>query len=230
MMRIWILMPMAWLALCAAAPTNELAPDRYIDPRIRTVLYSADEIVPIAISPGYQLTVELGRGEHIESVAIGDNDGWVVTPNKRGDYLFIKPIESAATTNLTVITDARIYLFELAAGGDMGLPYILRFRYGENQAATGEPVIERTAGDFRLRGSRSIRPARMFDDGEKTYIILKPDQALPAIFAIDADGKEMLVNGAMRDGQYVVDSLANRFVLRLDRQAVFATRKPGLEK
>lgn len=220
------ILPLLFL-LTATAPPDEPIPPRYVDPRIRTVTYSEDEVVPISVSPGYQLTVELGRGEHIENIAIGDNGGWTVTPNKRGDFLFIKPLEGAQTTNLTVITEARTYLFELGASG-MGSPYTLRFRYNE----AGEDVVRKPyqmPGKFRLTGSRAIKPLEMVDDGTETSITLRPDHDLPAIFAIGADGTEKLVNGAMRDGRYVVYGLANRFILRLDKQMVRATRKPRLK-
>jgi len=36
-----------------------------------------------------------------------------VTPNRRGNLLFVKPMVPGARSNMTVITDRRIYLFDL---------------------------------------------------------------------------------------------------------------------
>jgi len=54
----------------------------------------------------------------------------------------------------------------------------------------------------------------MFDDGQSTYFAFGRDEDLPAIYAIDADGGEAVVNSHMRAGYIVVDRLAPGFVLR----------------
>ncbi len=55
--------------------------------------------------PGYQLAVEFGPDEQIENVAVGDSGAWQVTPNRRGDHLFVKPIQPGVSTNMTVVTN-----------------------------------------------------------------------------------------------------------------------------
>jgi hypothetical protein len=47
---------------------------------------------------------------------------------------------------------------------------------------------------------------------------------LPAVFSIGADGREMLVDGAMRDGQYVLDRVHTSLVFRIDRSVAKARR------
>ena len=56
--------------------------------------------------------LEFEPGEKIETVSIGDALGWQVTPNRKADVLFVKPVLKS-TTNLTVLTDLRRYAFEL---------------------------------------------------------------------------------------------------------------------
>ncbi len=36
--------------------------------------------------------IEFGHGERIENVAVGDSSAWQVTPNKRANLLFLKPL------------------------------------------------------------------------------------------------------------------------------------------
>jgi type IV secretion system protein VirB9 len=84
------------------------------DPRIQSVLYDANQVVQIQAATGYQVTVEFAQDERIENIAVGDSGAWQITPNKRGDHLFIKAVGQGVTTNLTVVTDARTYVFELA--------------------------------------------------------------------------------------------------------------------
>ncbi|MGH6781007.1 MAG: TrbG/VirB9 family P-type conjugative transfer protein, partial [Sphingomonadaceae bacterium] len=67
----------------------------------------------IQAAPGYHVTIEFGSDERIENVAVGDSGAWQVTANRRGDFLFVKPIQAGVTTNMTVVTDVRLYAFEL---------------------------------------------------------------------------------------------------------------------
>jgi len=64
----------------------------------------------------------------------------------------------------------------------------------------------------------------MGDDGIHTYIIWPDDVALPAMYTVDERGEERLVNGAMRDGMYVVDAVAPRLTFRIDNRTANARR------
>jgi type IV secretion system protein VirB9 len=205
------------------------------DPRVQTVEYHPEQVVQIRGAPGYQITLELGADEHIENIAVGDSGAWQVTANKRGDLVFLKPIQSGVTTNMTVVTDIRTYAFELVPlfGSQPDMPYTIRFRYPSPTPVAGTTPPAETAaasaprGRYKLSGDRAVRPSGIDDDGAKTYIEWPADRSLPAVYALDAKGKEMLVNGNMRDGIYVIDSVPARLVFRLDKQVARATRVGG---
>jgi type IV secretion system protein VirB9 len=199
------------------------------DPRIQTVMYDADQVVSLQVASGYELTVEFAPDERIENVAIGDSGAWQVTPNKRGDRLFLKPLQGA-TTNMTVVTDARSYVFELSPGSVGGAPFVVRFRYPPPPvpAYAGPAPVE--PGRYKLAGSDDVRPDAISDDGSKTFILWRDSQTLPAVFVIDRDGKETLADGAMRDGRYVLDSVNNKLVFRLDKKMASATRVPQVAR
>ena len=193
------------------------------------VLYDPDQVVLLHVATGFQLTVEFAPDERIENVAVGDSGAWQVTPNRRGDHLFIKPIRSGVVTNLTVITDARTYVFELSAGLGGNPAYTIRFQYPARPTTTTETsAIE--AGRYKLSGSLALRPDAMSDDGLKTYMIWRPEQTLPAVFVIDREGKETLADGAMRDGRYVLDSVNDRLIFRLDKESASAVRVPEVKR
>jgi type IV secretion system protein VirB9 len=195
------------------------------DPRIQVVRYDANQVVQLQAAPGYQVTVELAPDERIENVAIGDSAAWSVTPNKRGDRLFIKSTQNGRSTNLTVVTDARSYAFELQPlyGPLPNMAFIIRFEYPSLATAT-VVATPKQGGRYRVAGARAIRPAAVSDDGDKTYIEWMPDQSMPAVFSLDGKGKEILVDGMVRDGRYVVDSVHAHLVFRLDKQVATATR------
>ena len=158
------------------------------DPRSQSVRYDANQVVQIQAATGYQVTVEFAQDERIENVAVGDSGAWQITPNKRGDHLFIKAVGQGVTTNLTVVTDARTYAFELSPlfGPLPTMAYTIRFRYATPAAVTVVPGdAAAAAGRYKLSGDKALRPAAIDDDGVHTYIAWGPDQTLPAIFEID---------------------------------------------
>jgi type IV secretion system protein VirB9 len=224
---------LASLALAAAAPLAAqepppLPPPVAGDPRIQTVDYDADQVVAIHGAPGYQVTIELAPDERIDSVAVGDAGAWQAVPNRRGDHVFVKPLQPGAATNMTVVTDARVYLFDLVPGyGATDTAYTVRFRYpspGANAAESATADMVGEDGRYRLSGAHAPRPSRISDDGLHTYIEWPRDVALPAVYAVDGSGRESLVNGMMRDDLFVIDGVSPRLAFRIDAQVARATR------
>ena len=56
---------------------------------------------------------------------------------------------------------------------------------------------------------------------------MPPSSTLPAIYAINDAGKETLVNGMMRDGRMVIDSVQQKLVFRIDNRKATAERVAG---
>jgi len=110
------------------------------DPRIHVVDYDPAEVVELRSALGFQLSVEFDLAEKIENVAIGDSLGWQVTPNRRANLLFLKPMSARPPTNMTVITSIRRYNFQLSVQKQKTrtLPFSVRFLY----AAPAMAVIE----------------------------------------------------------------------------------------
>src|SRR5688572_24217852 len=80
------------LAAALLASTLISAPALAEDPRLVERLYSEDEVVRIEGRANVQATIRFAADEHIENVAIGDSNAWQVTPNRRANLLFIKPL------------------------------------------------------------------------------------------------------------------------------------------
>lgn len=215
-------------ALGAAAPA--VAQIRPVpgtgDPRLQTVDYDASQVVQISAAPGYQVTLQFGADETIENVAVGDSAAWQVSANRNGGHLYVKPLQ-LVPTNMTVVTNVRVYAFDLVPlpGPTPDMAYTVRFNYpaatGPLQTATAELVVE---GRYRLSGEQSLRPSRISDDGQHTYIEFPRDAAIPAVYAVDERGNESLVNGMMRDDLYVIDAVVPRLIFRIDQHVARATR------
>ena len=80
--------------------------------------------------------IVLGEDEKIETLALGDSIAWKVEPNKRGNIIFVKPVEKNAFSNLNVVTSKRIYSFILRADFRQGRTQVfkVRFRFPEDEA------------------------------------------------------------------------------------------------
>jgi type IV secretion system protein VirB9 len=219
------------LIIASSAPAYAEKKPRALatDNRVTQVIYSANEVYDVVGTYGYQTTVEFAADESIKIASIGDSIAWQVVP--LGNRLFIKPVESNATTNLTVVTDKRAYYFRLSAARRNKPTYLVRFVYGSaltqlhgttsdgktTVAGAGYPAstVDKLNFDYQISGNESIGLQRVFDDGTFTYFEFdNPNVELPAIFTVDANKQESSVN-IRREGKYmVVERTASQFTLR----------------
>ena len=233
--------------LALASPTALLA----LDARVRSVLFKPDTVVRFVAKPGYQSAIRFGPDEQIENVAVGDSVAWQVTPNKRGDRLFVKPLVAGARSNMTVVTDMRTYLFDLEATRAAQPIYVLGFEYPAWPAPgavqppppppADTPALKAAAADaaqqappklhfgWVSRGAKELLPARTFDDGHSVYLTWPEESPLPAILVAASDGAEGPVNYRMEAGYIVVDGVPSQLILRRGkaRAVLSATRAPA---
>jgi type IV secretion system protein VirB9 len=213
-----------WAVLLFLCAVTAAAAQPAADPRIENIPYDPDHIALLRGTLGYAFMLEFDPAEKIETVSIGDSLSWQVTPNRRANVLFLKPL-ARSSTNLTVLTDARTYSFALEVAPESSnapILYIARMVYPPPPAAVSLPEAAPASAaaplvandNYAISGSPLNRPTRVFDDGHMTYFQWPADAALPAIFAISADGTESLVNYAVRGPYVVVDQLAPAFALR----------------
>ncbi|MGI8943136.1 MAG: TrbG/VirB9 family P-type conjugative transfer protein [Qipengyuania sp.] len=217
----------------AVAPT--LAQAQAQDSRLLEVMYNEAKVFRLDGRINVQASIVFGDDEVIENVAIGDSQSWQVTPNKRQSILFVKPLAPRATTNMTVVTSKRTYLFDLVASPANKPLYVMRFDYPpEPQAETRmadaverkaveDPyaVVDPTTLNFAWSGSgeAELLPGRAFDDGEATFLTWPEGRAVPAILVANAEGTEGPVNFAVRDDTIILDSVPRRIVLRAGKDS-----------
>lgn len=213
----------ALLALPASAQTYPQPGDG--DPRIQTVQFDPAQIIRLSVAPGLQTIVELAPGENIQTIGVGDSVAWQVSAGKRGDFFFVKNVSANVMTNMSVVTAARVYNFELTPSvgyGDVS-PFHIRVVYPTQ--ANGIATIEiEPSFEYRLSGAKAIQPSSVQQEGTRTILEWPEDAALPGIFAIE-NGSETLVNGEMQDGRFVIAGTPAKLVFRLDRKTAYATRK-----
>jgi type IV secretion system protein VirB9 len=235
-MRSTLLSISLLLAAGNAAAESLPAAGRY-DGRMKQVAYNRSDVVKVIGHYGYSTDIEFATGEAVQNIAIGDSLAWEVAP--AGNHLFVKPREEDAVTNMTVVTNKRVYQFALdarhgAGSKDRSMYFQVRFGFPDEDAAREKAELDaRIAKSNAIRmesalkvsnlptnwnyyacGARSVRPSEIYDDGRFTFMRFPGAQEIPAFFTVNADGTESIVNGAMSGDQYVVQITARRFVLR----------------
>ncbi len=69
--------------------------------------------------------------------------------------------------------------------------------------------------DYSFNGSKSIMPLHVFDDGKFTYLQLRDNQDIPAVFAVNnAKGAESVVNFRQVGNYLVIEQVAPQLTLR----------------
>ncbi len=103
-----------------------------MDSRIRTYIYNPNEVFKMTTEYGYQSNIELGQGETVETLSLGDVSGFKITPN--GNRIFLRALKPDFHTNMTLITNKRIYYFDLTSFVERNedIIYVLRFYYPEH--------------------------------------------------------------------------------------------------
>lgn len=223
-------------ALPALALFALAVPARADDPRLVERMYDPATVVTIEGRTKVQATIQFGEDEAIENVAIGDSNAWQVTPNKRANLLFVKPLSPTASTNMTVVTNQRTYLFDLVASPRAKPLYVLKFTYPEPEvdetqlaearqtaspaemAAATDPyaVVDPAELNFAWagEGDSALLPGQTYDDGNVTFLTWPAGRAVPAILVKDHEGTEGPVNFTVRGDTIVVDGVPREIVLR----------------
>lgn len=201
------------------------------DIRLQTIPYDPNAIVRLDGCLNFQTMISFENGEAIENVGLGDSAQWQVTPNKKATLLFVKPLVPHAFSNMSIVTTRRSYNFELHSASDTAcakgrIVYDLRFNYppppAQKAAAAAGPVDpnaflplpEKRNSAYTYSGDVALVPIRVFDDGVSTYLRWPAGAETPAVYALNADGSESIINYATRGDYMVVEQVARGFVLR----------------
>ena len=153
----------------------------------------------------------------------------------------MKPLEANADTNMTVVTSKRIYSFMMFANQAVSyqgrdLTFHVKFTYPDEQVqvilyenAQKEAAAQRKEAQilskssvspedwnfsYQYDGSEAIRPQRVFDDGQFTYFKFPSITNTPAIFSVDTEGNEALINYNVKGEYIVVERIGSQFTLR----------------
>lgn len=189
------------------------------DERVTTVVYKDDDVVELVVKPGIATHIVLQAGEEYEAHAFGDSEAWHFSNYKNN--IFIKPAQPMGTTNLSVITNKRTYVFKvnfISEGSDLTDMFQVKFIYpneinkAEVEASNKADIENRLDGakiekvfnlNYTMKGGKTIAPINVWDDGTFTYFKFAGNTDMPAIYSVALDGssengQETLVNKTIK--------------------------------
>jgi type IV secretion system protein VirB9 len=161
---------------------------------------------------------------------------------------FLAPEALQWNTNLLVTTQLRVYAFQLqlivpdAEGklpANTPITYRLTFHYPEEKAQQAKSEKEKRQTENQLnqsaaprnwhytmsvnKGSESIAPLQVYDDGRFTYLRFPGNRPFPAVYSRNAKGDESLVNSHI-DPQHpdvmVIHQVEPLLLLRFNQSVV----------
>jgi len=202
------------------------------DSRIRTAVYSSDEVYRLYGYVGYHLDLEFEADERFEALSGGDLEG--LTYSAHGNVLTLKPKVAGTEMNLAVTTSKRRYYFEYSISVRRPNPdvapvmYAVRFSYAPEHPAGGGLTEEQRVQldlararhnaarntDYWFCGDTAVKPIGASDDGIQTRITFPARSELPALFVRNDDGTESLLNFSIDEGDVLIHRIAARFIVR----------------
>lgn len=93
----------------SAVLLGAVSPATARDARIRYVTFNNDNVTTVNAALGISTMIEFSQSEVIETVSAGDTKGWSIVPKRGSRFLFIKPLERDAWTNVNIVTSKRVY-------------------------------------------------------------------------------------------------------------------------
>lgn len=234
------------MTLAAAAHATEDARPVGGDARIKIISYKPNTVFKFVGHYEYQSIIEFGADEKIDTITMGTPTPWQIIPS--GNRIFIKPIDDNATTNMTVITNKRMYFFEMHAEevtniSDDNLSFVVKFVYPEQYQANAIQQPHSAYGpdltkpelynfDYSISGdAKNIEPLQVFDDGRFTYLKFRDVNAeIPAVFRVNSDNSEAIINFRFQAGYVIVEQVAERFTLRSGGEVICVFNKKWYEQ
>jgi type IV secretion system protein VirB9 len=221
-------------ASAADAPAGtETAPlESHDDPRIRDLHFEPGTVYRLTGRIGYQIDIEFEAGERFLGLATGDVNG--LSFEAEDNHVFLKPKATTVATNFTILTDRRPYYFDYTVSPSRATVtaasdtiYALRFHYPQeaarqiaDQAYAAhldrmlDVEVQPLNRHYGYCGARALQPTAAYDDGVRTHLAFRARAELPAIYVLNDDGTESLVNFTVTGDGLTLHRIAQRLILR----------------
>lgn len=235
---IGVMLPL--LAIAEVTP-----PKGSYDSRVRVLDYNPNDVVKLATFYGVSTHVQFGDAETIKDVAVGDDLAWKVIPRGNHLFIKpvaanantnVTIVTDRHTYHFALVVQPRP-IKDATAWADPNLIFSLGFRYPKEEAAKAATManaaliggrleessqrdVAAASGaaqhlDYWVAGASEISPTAARDDGRFIYLTFSGNRDMPAVYSVDEQGNEALVNTHVMDGNtIVVHRMVRRLMLR----------------
>ena len=232
------------LLVPALAMAEITPPKGNYDPRVRIVDYNPMNVVKLSTFYGVSTHVQFGESETIKDVAVGDDQAWKVVPRGNHLFIKpqatkadtnVTVVTDKRTYQFALVVQPRP-VKDSTAWANPNLIFSLAFRYPDEDSAKAAANAKREAlkarlgevksklsdatkegqnFDYWVAGSEEISPTAARDDGRFIYLTFTNNRDMPAVYSVDEQGNEALINTNVIDGNtIVVQRLVRRLILR----------------
>lgn len=218
-----------WFGIAAPAIAEVSPASMGADARVRSVFYNPVDVVRLDTHLRVNTAIELGAGERIDSVLLGDSEAFEVEVLSNRTTVSVKPVIAGADTNMTIYTGRRVISLAITEGRSRSPTYRLVLRYPEiSLARPARATTTQGSRDigYAWSGDAPLKPRHIWNDGEATYFAFAPGLR-PSIFGVDARGREVTLNSGTRGSIVRVPGLRSAYSIRIGTQVLCIEREEG---
>jgi type IV secretion system protein VirB9 len=197
------------------------------DARVRSVLYNPVDVIRLDTHLRVNTAIELGAGERIDSVLLGDSEAFEVEVLSNRTTVSVKPVIAGAETNMTIYTGRRTITLVISEGRSRNPIYRLVLRYPEASAAR-PPRVAASSRDigYAWSGDEKLKPVNIWNDGTATYFAFAPGLR-PSVFGVDATGREVTLNSGTNGSVVRVPGIRDEYSIRIGTEVLCIERVEG---
>lgn len=217
------------LALASPAIAERKPRSMGADVRVRQVTYSPIDVVRVDTHQRVNTAIELGNGERISQVLLGDSESFEVEVLSNRTTISVKPVVARASSNMTIYTNRRAIAFYLTEGRTKSHTYRVVMNFPEETRPSRTPAPGPRDVAYQYAGDAPFRPVRVWNNGRHTYIEL-PSETRPSVFGINASGYETTTNSVTRGRIVRVAGIQSEYAIRIGDEVICVRRVEGREQ
>ena len=196
-------------------------------------VYNEDAMYTIYCRVNYLTAIMLAPNEQIISVSGGDTARWQKSQSTTGSsegtrqVIYIKPFSINLRTNLIINTNKRMYNINLYSAKEWYNPEVMKIQEAKEKTIVTTGNLEDHNYNYTVSTKRyDFTPSSIFDDGQKTYFVLKNTQELPVFYIREKGSKQdQLVNFRIQGNYYIIDRIFEEGVLKLGNKRIVIKNK-----
>lgn len=227
----------------------------YTQKKLKAWVFRDGQIYQIHCQTYHTTVIQLEPNvEMMEVPYISEPDTWRISrgigvvKGQQAQFIMLKPDYSGMKSTMVILTNRRVYQFELQSFKDHYMPYVSWVYYPEiesgeswqqfvaaknvlsqNSSALLDKIdLDKVSIDYTINYSRRKKPAwcptLVLDNGQKTYIILDKqvlNTEMPAVF----EDKRDIINFITDKNVIEIDKLITKVTLRLGKDTVVIQKK-----